>query len=176
MESNPWKDINHGTNEIIPVDKVVKEMFSGLEDYSSGKVGFALEKVDFFPEEVTYTSPSFLASATAFGSEMVSKKDPHPDFGYNPHEEWSGNFFRYRLLLLPISQYEYRYELFKFKYPILFYPVTLYVEKKNFNLLEKHIPNKGYLKAENITVLKDYITKIIQSESTIELISRLKVL
>ena len=104
------------------------------------------------------------------------KVNPHPDFGYNPQETKSDELFRYRLLLYPVSRIKLNYELFKFKYPILFYPVTLYVEKKSFNKLEKNIPETGWLEAENMSVLSDYITKIIQSESTIELISKLMVL
>lgn len=173
MESNPWKDISRKTENIIPPAKVIEKLFSGLSDFSSQKVGFKLNKVDFFPEEVTFP-PSF--ETIAFGRSLEPKVDPHPDFGYNPQEEKSEEFFRYRLLLFPTSSYTIKYELFKFKYPILFYPVTLYVEKKSFNLLEKNIPEKGNLEAENINVLEDYITKIIRSESTIELISSLMAL
>ena len=107
---------------------------------------------------------------------LVPKVNPHPDFGYNPQDEKNKEFFRYRLLLYPASNYEIKYELFKFKYPILFYPVTLYIDKKSFNLLEKDIPEKGNLQAENKKILEDYMAKIIQSESTIELISRLMAL
>ncbi len=173
MGSNPWESISRKPETIIPPDKVIEKIFSGLSDFSSQKVGFKLDKVNFFPEEVTFPS-SF--ETIAFGRSLEPKVDPHPDFGYNPKEAKSEEFFRYRLLLYPASRYKPQYELFKFKYPILFYPVTLYVEKKSFNLLEKHIPEKGYLVAENINVLEDYITKIIQSESTIELISRLMAL
>lgn len=172
MESNSWKGISPNTENIIPPDKVIREIFSGLRGFSSNKVGFELNKVGFFPEEVTFSAPQLTLD---FGS-LAPKVDPHPDFGYNPQEAKSEEFFRYRLLLYPVSSYHTKYELFKFKYPILFYPVTLYVEKKSFNLLEERISEKGALEAENRAVLEDYITKIIQSESTIELISRLMAL
>lgn len=173
MESNPWESISRKPDIIIPPVKVVEKIFSGLSDYSSKRVGFKLNKVNFFPEEVTFTSPT---GKLAFDPSWIPKVKPHPDFGYNPKEEKSKEFFRYRLLLYPKFRSEIKYELFKFKHPILFYPVTLYIERKSFNLLEEHIPEKGNLEAENITVLEDYITKIIRSESTIELISRLMAL
>ena len=132
------------------------------------KVEYELDRVKFFPEEVIYTDSLKLSFST-----FSMKANPHPDFGYNPEKEKSEEYFRYRLLLRPTSHYEIKYELFKFKYPIFFYFVTLYADRKSFNLLEEHFPEKGNLKAENIIILKDYITKIIQSESTIELISRL---
>ncbi len=173
MESNPWKDISPKAGNIIPPAKVIADMFSGLSKCSSEKVNFELDEVGFFPEEVTFTIPSgTFVTDPSFGSKM----DPHPDFGYNPQEAKSEQCFRYRLLLYPVSRYKLKYELFKFKYPILFYPVTLYVGMKNFNLLDEDIPEKGNLEAENINVLEDYITKIIRSDSTIELISRLMAL
>jgi len=173
MESDAWNGISPRTESMIAPHQVLEDMFSGLEGASSGKVGFELNKVNFFPEEVTFSHPAL--TAVAF-DDWRPKSDPHPDFGYNPQEAANAAFFRYRLLLYPVSRPDFRYELFKFKYPILFYPVVLYVEKKSFNLLEKDIPEKGHLEAENAPALKDYITKIIRSESTIELISRLMVL
>ena len=171
MEPDPWKDIKPKTESLIPPEKVIEKLFSGLGKYSSDKVGFQLNKVDFFPEEVTYSSDN---PVNLFWSGKT--KNPHPDFGYNPQFEKNLEYFRYRLLLFPASRYEIKYELFKFKYPILFYPVTLYIDKKSFNLLDEHIPEKFNLEAENVTVLEDYIKLIIRSESTNELISRLKAL
>lgn len=172
MASNPWEDISRKTENVISPEKVIEEMFSGLENFSSSKVGYELHKVGFFPEEVTY-SPSY---STLGLSDLGGKVDPHPDFGYNPQEAKGEQYFRYRVLLFSVSRYEFKYELFKFKYPIFFYPVTLYVEKKSFNLLEEHIPDKGDLEAEDATVLEDYVAKIIKSDATIELISRLMAL
>lgn len=173
MKSNPWEDISPKHKDInLPVE-VIRKAFSGLNEFSLEKIGFDLDKVNFFPEEVTFDSPM---GAFVIEPSWVPKVNPHPDFGYNPQDEKSREFFRYRLLLYPTSDYEIKYELFKFKYPILFYPVTLYVDSKSFNLLEKHIPEKGNLEAKNSTVLEDYITKIIRSESTIELISSLMAL
>lgn len=175
MESNPWQGISPKTESVIPPDKVIEEMFSGLSAFSSEKVGVQLNKVNFFPEEVSVYDPMMEVIQFSLGSSRP-KVIPHPDFGYNPQEAKSEEFFRYRLLLCPVSRYDVKYELFKFKYPILFYPVTLYVEKKAFDLLEKDIPENGDLEAQDRTILEDYVTKIIRSESTIELITRLMVL
>jgi len=175
MESNPWQGISPRTESVVPPDKVIEAMFSGLHAFSSEKVGVQLNKVNFFPEEVTVYDPMMEVLQFSLGSSRA-KVNPHPDFGYNPQDAASAASFRYRLLLYPVSRPDFKYELFKFKYPILFYPVVLYVEKRSFNLLEQDIPEKGDLEAENATALKDYITKIIRSESTIELITRLMVL
>ena len=172
MESNPWKDISPKTENLIPPDKVIEKMFLGLRDISSKKVGFMSEKVDFFPEEVTVSSSIEVYASADFAPKIY----PHPDFGYNPQEAKSQELFRYRLLLYPSSRQTPKCELFKFKYSIRFYPVTLYVGRNSFNLLKEHMPKKDDLKAKNRIVLEDYITKIIRSESTIELISRLMVL
>ena len=83
MESNPWKDISPKPDTIIPPVKVIEKIFSGLSDFSSKKVGFELKKVNYFPEEVTFTSPM----GTFIDPSWEPKVNPHPDFGYNPGEE-----------------------------------------------------------------------------------------
>ncbi len=174
MSEELWSQLTPLADDTLSPNKLVSKLFSGIEGYTGGKVKFVLEKANFFPEEVT--SSFSLNNAKAWKEHLVGKEAPHPDFGYNPELSRKKEYFRYRLLLFPAEQRGVEFELVKFKYPISCYPVKFYCDKESFELLSEDFDKSGQISARNETELTDYITKIIKSKSTLELISKLAAL
>jgi len=70
---------------------------------------------------------------------------------------------------------EFQLELFKFKFPLSFYPVTFFIDKNDFPELTDRIASFG-LDANDETELNDIVATIIKSDSTLRLLRRLMAL
>ncbi len=120
---NPWNDIADLKPDVENPINIVKNLFSPIYEKTNEKVIYKLQEVYFFPEEVKRYTP-----LTEADKEMLDQIEeiPHPDFGYDPYKTKEKQYFRYRLLLSPIVNDNIEYELFKFKFPLLFYPIKIF--------------------------------------------------
>ena len=149
------------------------------KEYSNEKVIYKLQEVNFFPEEVTKYSPFIVFNEAIKGLKEAAIdpqiEKPHPDFGYDPYKTIEKQYFRYRLLLFPIVNENIEYELFKFKFPLLFYPIQFFIDKESFSELSALIENNEDkpIMANNEEELYTILSAIIKSESTLRLIRRL---
>jgi len=83
------------------------------------------------------------------------------------------------LLLAPVTNENIEFELFKFKFPLLFYPVQFFLDKDSFAGLKDFIHDNDenqLVVANNEQELQNIIATIIRSGSTIKLIKRLMAL
>lgn len=183
---NPWDDIDELQPEMENPVKIVKELFTPIYEKTNEKVIYKLDQVNFFPEEVKYKQiphPRKVMKeivAIAAPSYDYVQKEPHPDFGYDPNRTKARQYFRYRLLLSPVTNETIEFELFKFKFPLLFiYPVQFFIDKENFagliNLINDNNKDQ-HIEANNEQELQNIIATIIRSDSTIKLIKRLMAL
>ncbi len=171
---NPWKDIADLKPEVENPINIVKNLFSPIYEKTREKVIYKLQEVYFFPEEVATYSP--LTEAFKGITEIGQiKEKPHPDFGYDPYKTKEKQYFRYRLLLSPIINDNIEYELFKFKFPLLFYPIQFFIDKDSFTGLNSLIDDNRnkFISANDEKELYTIISTIIKSESTLRLIKRL---
>ncbi|MCI5219222.1 MAG: hypothetical protein D3914_08535 [Candidatus Electrothrix sp. LOE2] len=165
---NPWDDIADLQPEVENPINIVKTLFSPLYEKTQEKVIYKLEQVYFFPEEVKRSLPILLA---------FEMPEPSPDFGYDPEEAKKRQYFRYRLLLSPTANGTVEYELFKFKFPLFFYPVQFFIDHIIFKGLSGFVDEKSeFVMANNEQELYTIISTIIRAESTIKLIKRLMAL
>jgi len=180
---SPWDDIADLKPEVENPINIVKNLFSPIYEKTGEKVIYKLQEVNFFPEEVrTYGPVPGMIQKVA---EELSENDPLaiekacPDFGYDPYKSREKQYFRYRLLLSPIRNSNIEYELFKFKFPLLFYPVQFFIEKDSFGELSGLTDDKNghrFTLANDKEELCTVISTIIKSESTLRLIRRLMVI
>lgn len=160
------------TIEELPVppqkpDSVVDNAFSGLSKFTRFKVKMIQQKVNFFPEEVSYANPYV---DNYFDSEP--REEPHPEYGYDPYKQ-SGEL-RFRVVLLPASRDDYEYELFKYKYSIEFYPVQVFIDVRLFDHINMpHAIGKNSISISNEEHFAEFLESLIRSTKTLDLISRL---
>ncbi len=167
---NPWDDIAELKPEMENPINIVKALFSPLYEKTQEKVIYKLEQVYFFPEEVKM----YNIHGAAF--HAVREKS-HPDFGYDPNKTKERQYFRYRLLLSPTANGTVEYELFKFKFPLFFYPVQFFIDHSSFKGISDFVNEKSkFVMANNEQKLQNIIAIIIRAESTIKLIKRLMAL
>ncbi len=166
-----WKTIDDLKPDLQPPNKVLENLSEGLYDATSGLVDFKIEEVKYFPEEVTYSvkaaNPAFSA-LQGLGSKTV--KDPHPDFGYDT-SEGRNVAFRYRYILIVADQPSIKAEIFKFKFPVAFYPVKFFIDKDNFRDLEEYYEDEE-LTTPNEELFKEICLKIFQSQEFVRIIKR----
>lgn len=169
---NPWENIEL-KEELKTPEKIVRELFSPLEKKSNNKVTFELHQVNFFPEEVVIQFDEPVVQ-----NYLKSKELPHPDFGYEPEFSGENQFIRIRLLLMPTNNKKIKYEFFKFKYPLMLYPTHIFLNEylirffKEFDISEE----KKFIIINHENDLYSFIYKIINLDSTIQLIKRLMIL
>lgn len=179
---SPWDDIADLKPEVENPINIVKNLFSPIYEKTGEKVIYKLQEVNFFPEEViTYEPvPEMIRKVAKDLSEndLLKTEKAFPDFGYDPYKSKEKQYFRYRLLLSPIANGNIEYELFKFKFPLLFYPVQFFIEKDSFGELSglTDDKNENFILANNKEELYTVISTIIKSESTLRLIRRLMVI
>ncbi|MCB1193979.1 MAG: hypothetical protein KDK90_26320 [Leptospiraceae bacterium] len=167
---SPWNSIQL-EEELKTPENIVRELFLPLKDKTNDKVTFELHKVNYFPEEVVIRTENIIPSFT------TAKEVPHPDFGYEPEISIERQFFRFRLLLLPTSNKEIKYEFFKFKYPLLFYPIHVYLNAFLLQFFSEYdVSDNKFIILKHEKDLYSFIYKIIRLDSTIQLIKRLMVL
>jgi hypothetical protein len=174
--SNPWEEVGVIEPELKSPSELVRELFQPLPEITNSKVAFKIQKVNFFPEEVVYstvaTELSQLYASTSFAEKKVL---PHPEFGYNPESAKAKESFRFRFLLIPSKVKDFQVELFKFKFPITFYPVQFYIEQTDFPELSSLVQNNGIV-ASNQDELIYVVGMVIKSQATLNLIKRLMAL
>lgn len=145
--SNPWDDIKDLKPDLKNPKEIVDEMFSPIYPKTGEKVIYKL-----------------INSGVPFPEEVVEKNI-------------SQKILRYTLLLFPTSDPNIHYELFKFKYPLFFYPVQFFIDINSFRELEGFVHEDfNQVVALNEQDLFDVISTIIKSETTIKLIRRLMAL
>ncbi|TGK79301.1 hypothetical protein EHQ23_16965 [Leptospira bourretii] len=163
-----WKKLQEKSKIKNPIE-IVEDIFQPLEEASSKLVKYEIQKVNFFPEEVTYTQENLSNSISLM---LRSTKNPHPEFGYDPQSNLTKEFVRFRLLLIPMKNKNVTFELFKVKFPILFYPLNIYCDVHTFPEIKTEFVD-GKLLANSEA---DYIKKIgliLNSETTVNIIQRL---
>lgn len=176
--SSIWEEVGKIEPDLVSPSDIIKELFKPLREVTKDKVDFKIQKVNFFPEEVTYTTarlsltPIAVATASIFDEP---KKLPHPEFGYDPEISKAKESFRYRLLLFPKKDIDFEVELLKYKFPLDFYPVKFFVEKSDFPELANYTTSSGLI-VGNEADLRNVIGMIIKSNSTLNLIRRLMAL
>lgn len=179
--TNVWDEIGNIDLDLSSPKYVIEEMFSPIAQRTNGKVNFKVQWVNYFPEEVTYkvTNPDYSQLSVINNVAPLKLFDgivnPHPEFGYDPDDATTKQYFRCRLLLLPQRHTDVEVELFKFKFPLDFYPVRFYIEKSDFPELSNMVTSLG-LAATNEAELKDIVNAIIKSDSTLKLIRRIMAL
>ncbi len=171
-----WDEIGKITPDLKSPHDLISELFEPIMQYTDNRVGYKLQKVNYFPEEVsvsviqTIKIPEFVS---AF-DQMKSTVD-HPEYGYDPGKTINNEEIRYRLLLYPYNKENYEFEIFKFKFPVLFYPVIVYISKDDIPEL-KVFGEKEYIIAEEENILVEIVNTIIKSKSTIRLLRRIMVI
>ncbi|MCI5116583.1 MAG: hypothetical protein D3913_01185 [Candidatus Electrothrix sp. LOE1_4_5] len=184
---NPWDDIGDLQPEMENPINIVKELFTPIYEKTNEKVIYKLDQVNFFPEEVRYTHLSDIkksfAAMTSVGIsntllDDLVRKEPHPDFGYDPNKTHAKEYFRYRMLLSPVINETIEFELFKFKFSLLFcYPVQFFIDHSRFKGLSGFVDETSkFVIANTEEDLYVIISTIIRSDSTIKLIKRLMAL
>ncbi|MTI89035.1 MAG: hypothetical protein FH748_13845 [Balneolaceae bacterium] len=176
MSEQIWEKADNLKPDLTPPDKIIEELSSGLIDATDGLVNFEIEKVNFFPEEVTYSveiKDPFLTSAMSQFGGSKKTKNPHPEFGYDT-SEGKNIAFRYRYILKVVEKPSVKAEIFKFKYPVDFYPVRFFIEKNNFNTLKEFIDEEDdNLQVENEESFRKVCLAIFQSEEFARIVRRL---
>lgn len=165
--NNIWKSINGIEPDLMPPDKVLHKLSAGLNEATNQLIDYKIEKVNFFPEEVEY-------SIGEFESDWGGSRNPHPEFGYDTNESTELKF-RYRYLLLVKNNPSIKAEIFKFRYPLNFYPVTFFIPKGRFGDLEMYFKGKQIL-ANCESNFNDICTSIFQSDDFSNIIKRLSAL
>lgn len=176
--SSIWEEIGNIEPDLMSPSDVIKGLFKPLREVTKDKVDFRLQKVNFFPEEVRYTTPRDSLSLIRVTPTSIfdePKKLPHPEFGYDPEIAKAKESFRYRLLLFPKNNSDFEVELLKYKFPLDFYPIKFFVERSDFPELADYITSSG-LTVGNEADLRNVIAMIIKSNSTLNLIKRLMAL
>ena len=175
--SNIWKEMGNIKPDLVSPHDIISEMFKGIKEVTSNKVDFRLQKVDFFPEEVNYTTARGILSAPLNTSLLFDerKEISHPEFGYDPKASKAKQNIRYRFLLFPTKDTSFEVELFKFKYSLSFYPVIFFIEKSDFPELADQVTSSG-LSANNEAELQQIAKTIITSNSTLKLVRRIMAL
>jgi len=168
-----WKELEEFEEEEESPKDIIEELYSGIKSYTKDLVDYRIQEVDFFPEEVTYTKPSSMSfiDPAIFG-EITPKEDPHPDFGYNPKSAKNNEYLRYRLLIYPTNNMNFEFELLKFKFTVLLYPVKFYFDKTDIPDLQKFYKNDE-LYADNKEELIEILKTIIKSEQHQSLLRRI---
>jgi len=174
---NIWTEIGTITPDLASPHSVIREMVKGIKEVTDNKVDFRLQKVDFFPEEVRYTTIRGMLTTPLNTSTLFDEKKEisHPEFGYDPRASKVKESIRYRFLLFQTKDTSFEVELFKFKYPLSFYPVTFFIEKSDFPELADQVTPSG-LDANNEAELQYIVSAIIRSDSTLKLIRRIMAL
>lgn len=162
-----WKSIEGIKPDLAPPDKVLHELSAGLKEATNQLIDYKIEKVNFFPEEVKY-------SIGEFENDWRDRKEPHPDFGYDTNES-SDLKFRFRYLLIVKNNPSIRAEIFKFRFPLNFYPVTFFIPKGHFQELEIYYKGKQIL-ANCENNFNDICINIFQSDDFSNIIKRLSAL
>ncbi|MCW7503545.1 hypothetical protein [Leptospira paudalimensis] len=167
---NVWKDINK-TGKIKNPIEIVDEIFLPLPKETNDIVIYEIQKVNFFPEEVRFTDSfnSQLGMATA---AFLPKKEPHPEFGYDPTDVSSSGNIRFRLLLRTSKAENISVELFKVRFPILFYPLRIFCDRHTFPMMEKYF-DKDVLLARSESEYIERIKEIVTSETTKNIVQAL---
>jgi len=165
---NIWKNLKAKGKIKTPIE-IVEEIFKPLPNETDNLVGYKIQIVNFFPEEVTYSSDYF--PTTTF-IPFQSKKNPHPEFGYDPQSSASKEKIRFRLLLQPKKNKEISVELFKIKFPILFYPLQIFCDEHTYPEIKNFFEN-GKLIVRTESELIEKIRFIATSETTFNIIQRL---
>ena len=180
--SNVWEEIGKITPDLANPREIVNDLFKPISNYTKNRVGFRIQQVNFFPEEVEYTTfGEHLTNISLFAATITNpdieqpRKKSHPEFGYNPEVAKQMEYFRYRLLLFPVLADSVEIELFKFKFPFSFYPITFLIEKKDFPELSDFTSSSGLLAGDEEKLIM-VVETIIKSASTLRLIKRLMVL
>ena len=101
---DPWKEIENIETNIKNPAEIVGELFFGIKKYTTSKVDFKLQAVNFFPEEVITIEKTAISNISF--ALNTHETLPHPEFGYNPDK--SNKLFRFRVLLYPTSDSKYR--------------------------------------------------------------------
>ncbi|PJZ75294.1 hypothetical protein [Leptospira neocaledonica] len=164
-----WKDLKSRGKIKTPLE-IVDNLFKTLPGDVDNLVSYSIQKVNYFPEEVTYTTSSPITSIAM--NSFVARKDPHPEFGYDPNASASKEHIRFRLLLFPTSNEEITIELFKVKFPILFYPLQIFCDEHTFPEMKKYFDNNKLI-ATNEKDFTNKILQIVSSETTFSIIQRL---
>lgn len=175
MVASPWDEIHDLVPDVESPATTLKGLFSPIYEKTNQLVIYELQEVSFFPEEVTFTN---LVEKSPF--DALYEQNPHPDFGYDPNIVKEKEYFRYRLLLLPKKNPKVEYELFKVKYPLLFYPLEIFTDEKSFPELANLSFFNQKKTRSNISVIIDteehlnsLVRTIIKSKGTRKVITRL---
>lgn len=167
MSEDIWKNLKDVEPDLEPPNKILNHISEGLEQATDGKINFEIEKVNYFPEEVSY--------GQSIGISFESHKDPHPPFGYDTSEGTDLNF-RFRYLLYVSDEPSIKAEIFKFRYPLEFYPVRFFIRKGNFPSLDSFYDDDEILRGESESKFIDICQKIFSSNEFKKIIKRLAAL
>lgn len=175
---NPWANINI-TQNITKPDIIIQNLFEPVNSLTNGKIKHKIEKVNFFPEEVTYSLPELMGDSVFLASmagTLRSKKNPHPEFGYDPDKARQQIFIRYRsILFIDEPKTYYEYEIFKFKYSTIFYPMTFFLNKGDYNLVDQYFDdkNKTSITINSEKEVNTVCAAIIQSDNFTNLLTHM---
>jgi hypothetical protein len=171
-----WDDIGKVEPDLENPRDIIKSIFDPIGKYTDDRVGYDLQEVGYFPEEVVYEPEGTSAySIILSGLALTQKEKPHPEYGYDPSKDKNEKEIRYRLLLKSNNGKIFNFELFKFKYPIQFYPVTIYISSIEFPEMKDYIKSGSIIAIDEIS-LNDIIGIILKSASTQRLIKRIMVI
>lgn len=172
MSEQTWNETGNLKPDLSPPEKIVRDISEGLKDFTDGLVDFEIEKVNFFPDEVTHSTQFNNPFLSQLSNKPQTVKDPHPEFGYNP-SEGTNVTFRFRYILKVVNKPSVKAEIFKFKYPVDFYPVIFFIGKHDFNTLKKYINEGENLQVEKEDKFKKVCLAIFRSDEFARIVRRL---
>ncbi|EKJ88699.1 hypothetical protein CLV96_0003 [Leptospira meyeri] len=150
-----------------PID-IVNDIFKPLPSATDNLVGYSIQKVNFFPEEVSY-EPEYITHEVIPFRRTIK---PHPEFGYDPDSKMSKEQIRFRVLVHPKKNKDISVELFKVKFPILFFPLQIFCDQHSYPNVKSFFKDGKLFASDE----KDFINKIMliaSSDTTLNIIQRL---
>jgi hypothetical protein len=178
MITNPWEEIGEIDPPIMQPDKVIGDIFKEISPFTGGKVKHKLQRVNYFPEEVRVNMENAfsLMSSTIELSKTRITVEPHPEFGYDTDKARNKSQFRYRsIFVVEKGEGDIEYEIIKFKYPLMFYPVKIYCDKNDYDRISSDFEKDAkFISINNESDLRETVAKIITSRNFKLLVNRLK--
>lgn len=180
-----WDDVPLGPAEDRAPNELIQRWLSGLEDKTQGRVTCRVQKVRLFESErPTREELEDLRADAAedWGAGHELKHfgltgDASQDLGYDPKRDIRRRQLRYRTVLRSPEDPSLEFELFKFAFPLDFFPVRVMVDPAGYpELSEAWSSLHGDIECQTAAELEEVIDTIIHAEATRRTISKMMAL